>query len=75
MVHMAGLIPPRNFKVTYLVQGITLVLKTNKEGGQQQPKSWQKMPHPHRTTAKSLWEVRPTQQINVELKTITMNRI
>lgn len=33
------------------------------------------MPHPHRTTAKSLWEVRPTQQINVELKTITMNKI
>lgn len=33
------------------------------------------MPHPHRTTAKSLWEVRPTQQINVELKTITMIKI
>lgn len=33
------------------------------------------MPHPHRTTTKSLWEVRPTQLINVELKTFTMNRI
>ncbi|MDD4673405.1 MAG: hypothetical protein PHI03_10765 [Bacteroidales bacterium] len=33
------------------------------------------MPHPHRTTTKSLWEVRPTQLINVELKTITVIKI
>jgi len=31
---MAGLIPPRNYKVKYLVQGIALALKQNKEGGQ-----------------------------------------
>jgi hypothetical protein len=33
------------------------------------------MPHPHRTTTKSLWEVRPTQLIKVELKLITMIKI